>query len=92
MMSTPDFVRSQQDQMIDLRHPLAVLSTRLPWASIEAAVAPKLTHQSLPVKRVIVNSTVPSKAIAHPVNSRLLEIARHKLGAANSVRSARGAS
>ena len=44
-MSTPDFFRSRLDQMIDLRHPLAVLSTRLPWASIEAAVALKLAHQ-----------------------------------------------
>ena len=44
-MSTPDFFRSRLDQMIDLRHPLAVLSTRLPWASIEAAVAPKLAHR-----------------------------------------------
>jgi IS5 family transposase len=26
--------------MIDLRHPLAVLATRMPWASIEAALAP----------------------------------------------------
>ena len=44
-MSTPDFFRSQLDQMIDLRRPPAVLSTRLPWASIEAAVAPKLAHR-----------------------------------------------
>ena len=44
-MSTPDFFRSRLDQMIDLRRPLAVLSTRLPWASIEAAVAPKLAHR-----------------------------------------------
>ena len=51
-MSTPDFFRSRLDQMIDLRHPLAVLATRLPWASIEAAVAPKLAHQALPAKRV----------------------------------------
>jgi IS5 family transposase len=52
-MSTPDFFRSRLDQMIDLRHPLAVLSTRLPWALIEAAVAPKLAHQAKPAKRVI---------------------------------------
>ncbi len=32
-----DFFRSRLDQMIDLRHPLAVLATRLPWAEIEAA-------------------------------------------------------
>jgi len=52
-MSTPDFFRSRLDQMIDLRHPLAVLSTRLPWASIEAVVAPKLAHQAKPAKRVL---------------------------------------
>ena len=39
-MSTPDFFRSRLDAMIDLRHPLAVLATRIPWASIEAALAP----------------------------------------------------
>ncbi len=120
--------------MIDLKHPLAVLSTRLPWAAIEAAVAPKLGRQTLPTKRLrgedllgaydvefggrvspagrprlpirlmasllyLKNSfnlsdeelverwaeNVQSKAIAHPVDSRLLEIARHKVvGAATS--------
>jgi transposase, IS5 family len=39
-MSTPDFFRSRLDAMIDLRHPLAVLATRLPWASIEVTLAP----------------------------------------------------
>jgi IS5 family transposase len=52
-MSTPDFFRSRLDQMIDLRHPLAVLATRLPWASIEASVAPMLAHQARPARRVI---------------------------------------
>ena len=51
-MSTHDFFRSRLDQMIDLRHPLAVLATRLPWAEIEAAVAPKLARQALPAKRL----------------------------------------
>lgn len=51
-MSTPDFFRSRLDQMIDPRHPLAVLATRLPWASIEAAIAPKLAHTARPVQRV----------------------------------------
>ena len=31
------------------------------------------------MERVIVDTTVQEKAIAHPVDSRLLEIARHKL-------------
>jgi IS5 family transposase len=28
--------------MIDMRHPLAVLATRMPWAQIEASIAPHL--------------------------------------------------
>jgi IS5 family transposase len=39
-MSTPDFLRSRLDAMIDLRHPLAVLANRMPWKSIEATLAP----------------------------------------------------
>ena len=51
-MSTPDFFRSRLDAMIDLKHPLAVLATRLPWAEIEAALAPKMARQVLPTRRV----------------------------------------
>jgi IS5 family transposase len=51
-MATDDFFRSRLDQMIDLRHPLAVLATRLPWAAIEAAVAPKLAHQAKPATQL----------------------------------------
>ena len=51
-METTDFFRCRIDAMIDLRHPLAVLATRLPWAAIEAAVAPKLTRRALPAKRL----------------------------------------
>lgn len=39
---TADFFRARLDSMIDLRHPLAVLATRLPWAETEAALAPLL--------------------------------------------------
>ncbi|WJJ94250.1 transposase [Neopusillimonas aromaticivorans] len=37
--ATDDFFRSRIDQMIDLRHPLAVLSSRMPWQELEARVA-----------------------------------------------------
>ena len=37
---TEDFFRARLDQMIDLRHPLAVLAQRLPWGQIEAVRAP----------------------------------------------------
>jgi IS5 family transposase len=31
---TDDFFRARLEQMIDLKHPLAVLASRLPWAQI----------------------------------------------------------
>lgn len=37
--ATDDFFRSRIDQMIGLRHPLAVLASRMPWQGIEARVA-----------------------------------------------------
>jgi len=37
--ATEDFFRSRIDHMIDLRHPLAVLASRMPWQQIEARVA-----------------------------------------------------
>ena len=51
-MSTPDFFRARLGEMIDLRHPLAVLAGRLPWAAIEAAVAPKLAPAARPAQRL----------------------------------------
>jgi transposase, IS5 family len=45
-MSTPDFFRSRLDAMIDMRHPLAVLSTRMSWAAIEATLAPVFERRS----------------------------------------------
>ena len=84
--------------MIDLRHPLAVLSKRLPWDEIEASLSPLFLHKDRAGKRneeadlfgdeelverwsenVVVDTTVQEKAIAYPVDSRLLEIARHKV-------------
>ncbi|MFI0546158.1 MAG: hypothetical protein ACH34Y_04480 [Brachymonas sp.] len=37
--ATEDFFRLRIDQMIDLRHPLAVLASRMPWQQVEASVA-----------------------------------------------------
>jgi len=39
MSDTADFFRSRLDQMINLRHPLAVLSSRMPWQELEASVS-----------------------------------------------------
>jgi transposase, IS5 family len=44
-MATDDFFRARLDSMIDMRHPLAVLATRMPWADIEAALAPAFLHK-----------------------------------------------
>lgn len=47
-------------------------------ATIDTAVAIEAV-QPKDLERVIVDTTVQEKAIAHPVDSRLLEIARHKV-------------
>lgn len=44
-MATEDFFRARLDTMIDMRHPLAVLATRMPWAQIEASLAPLFAHK-----------------------------------------------
>ena len=43
--NSTDFFRQPLAEMIDLRHPLAVLASRLPWAQIEAALAPHFARQ-----------------------------------------------
>jgi IS5 family transposase len=39
MSDTADSYRSHLDQMIDLRHSLAVLSSLMPWREFEASVS-----------------------------------------------------
>jgi IS5 family transposase len=39
MTQVNDFFHSRIDQMIDLRLPLAVLASRMPWQEIEASLA-----------------------------------------------------
>jgi IS5 family transposase len=41
----PDLFRQPLVEMIDLRHPLAVLASRLPWAQIEASLAPSFARR-----------------------------------------------
>ncbi len=43
---TADFFQARLDTMIDLRHPLAVLATRLPWAQLETSLAPVWERKS----------------------------------------------
>ena len=44
--ATDDFFRSRIDQMIDLRHPLAVLASRMPWQEIEARLAHRFVRKA----------------------------------------------
>lgn len=44
-MATNDFFRARLETMIDLRHPLAVLTSRMPWASIESSLTPLFTRK-----------------------------------------------
>ncbi len=44
-MATDDFFRSRLDQMIDLRHPLAVLSEKMPWEMLEESLRPVFDHR-----------------------------------------------
>ena len=44
-MATDDFFRARLDGMVDTRHPLAVLASRMPWTDIEAALAPAFAHK-----------------------------------------------
>src|SRR6266513_1245005 len=44
-MATEDFFRARLDGMIDMRHPLVVLATRMPWAEIEAQLAPAFARR-----------------------------------------------
>ena len=44
--ATDDFFRSRIDHMIDLRHPLAVLSSRMPWPQIEASLSHLLMRKA----------------------------------------------
>ena len=49
-MATDDFFRARLDQMIDMSHPLVVLARRMPWAQIEASLAPHFARSSRPGK------------------------------------------
>ena len=45
MTDAADFFRGRLDQMIDLRHPLAVLASRMPWQEIEASLAQQFARR-----------------------------------------------
>ena len=50
--STDDFFRCRLDQMIDLRHPLAVLASRMPWQEIEASLSHRFARAAKAGKQI----------------------------------------
>ena len=48
MTDTADFFRARLDGMVDDKHPLVVLSKRLPWAAIEQVLAPHFARKTRP--------------------------------------------
>ena len=49
--ATDDLLRPRIDHMIDLRHPLAVLASRMPWQEIEARGAHRINRGHLKGER-----------------------------------------
>ena len=49
---TVDFFRNRLDQMIDVRHPLAVLTTGMLWQEIEAPLAQRWARQAKVGKKI----------------------------------------
>ena len=49
---TDDFFSNRLDQMIDLRHSLAVLANRMPWQEIEASLAQRWARQVKAGKKI----------------------------------------
>ncbi len=66
MSDAADFFRSRLDQMIDLRHPLAVLASRLPWQELEANVATILA------RRVRAGKKIEGEDLFGPLNQSVL--------------------
>ena len=52
MTETADFFRARLDEMVDYKHPLVVLSKRLPWSAIEQALAPHFARKPRPGEKI----------------------------------------
>jgi hypothetical protein len=52
MSPVDDFICSRLDQMIDLRHALAALTSCMPWQAIEASLAHQFSRQVKAGKKV----------------------------------------
>ena len=55
MSDTADFFRARLDEMVDINHPLVVLSKRLPWGAIEQALAQHFARKPRPGEKISVS-------------------------------------
>ena len=70
MTDAADFFRSRLDQMIDLRHPLAILASRMPWQELEANIAGVLASRVRSGKKIEGSDLFgPVSGIAKPGSS-----------------------
>lgn len=76
-MTTNDLLSARLDQMIDMRHPLAVLATRMPWVQTEASLAPLFVHRARPGR--IVTDAVLFSTTAKLVGAGLSNAGRPRL-------------
>lgn len=52
-MATDDFFRSRLDQMIDPKHPLSILASKMPWEHLEKTLSPLFEHKNRPGKLIV---------------------------------------
>jgi IS5 family transposase len=52
---TDDFFRARLEQMIDLKHPLAVLGSRIPWSSLESTLGSAFARKNRDGKQIADN-------------------------------------
>lgn len=65
MSMTEDFFRNRLDQLIDLRHPLAVLTTHTPRQEIEASLVHRFACQVRSGKKIeVMDMFGPTQAMA----------------------------
>lgn len=70
MTGAADFFRSGLDQMIDVRHPLAILASGMPWQELEASVASVLANRVRSGKKIEGSDLFgPVGGIANPGSS-----------------------
>jgi len=75
--SAANFFHQPLAEMVDPHHPLAVLASRLPWAQIDAALAPHFARQVLaPAKFTWPTSSSDLRGLASRLaRSRALRLA-----------------